>query len=145
LSKCVRVIARLAILRKQREDQYGLNAENVWKQCAAILNADARNYSKWGPAGVTLKDSSELTEAQALAIEEISETVTKDGGTIRYKLHPKSKALEIGAKLLGILIEKQQITGNDGGPIAFTDLDRATKLQRLIALAKKKAAKDEKK
>ncbi|MFH1740058.1 MAG: terminase small subunit [bacterium] len=141
LFRKAKIQARIAVLRAEIAAKFDLTAANIFKQCAAILNSDARNYSKWGPTGVTLKASSELTEIEALAVEEISETVTKEGGTIRYKLHPKTKALEIGAKLLGLLIEKQQITGADGGPIAFTSLDRAAKLQRLIELAQKRAKK----
>jgi phage terminase small subunit len=65
----------------------------------------------WGPAGVTLKDSDELTEEQAMAIEEVSETVSQQGGTVRLKLHSKPKAIELGAKILKMVSDKPDPLG----------------------------------
>ncbi|MFZ2809407.1 MAG: terminase small subunit [Desulfosalsimonadaceae bacterium] len=108
LYKKTKIQTRLAELREEIKVRYALTEDNVFKQCASILNADARNYTTWGPRGVTLVDSTNLTEEQALAVEEVSETVTKDGGSVKFKLHSKTKALEIGAKLLGMMKERQE-------------------------------------
>lgn len=109
LFKKVKIQARLEVLRKEIAAKYDLTEANIYKQCASILNADARNYTKWGPEGVTLIDSEALTEAQALAVEEVSETVTKEGGTVKFRLHSKVKAMELGAKLLSMINDKHEV------------------------------------
>lgn len=111
LFKKAKIQARMVVLRKEIAAKYDLTEANIYKQCAAILNADVRNYTKWGPRGVTLVDSGELTEAQALAVEEVSETVTKDGGTVRFKLNSKVKAMELGAKILSMVSDKPEMPG----------------------------------
>jgi phage terminase small subunit len=71
----------------------------------------------WGPAGVILKPSSELTDEQAAAVESIAETHTAAGsGTTKVTLHGKLKALELGAKLLRMTEEDD----TPKGPITIT-------------------------
>lgn len=108
LLKNERIIKRIATLRIEAAEKYKLTPNNIMFQTGAILNADIRNYTTWGPEGVTLKPSSELTDEQAAAIEEVSETVTKDGGTVRFKLHNKAKSQELGAKILSMINDKQE-------------------------------------
>jgi len=109
LFKKAKIQARLEVLRREIAAKYDLTEANIYKQCASILNSDARNYTKWGPNGVTLVDSQNLTELQALAVEEVSETVTKEGGTVKFKLHSKVKAMELGAKILSMISEKPDL------------------------------------
>jgi len=103
---------QIAVLRKKIAEKYELNEQNVFKALGSILNADMRNYSQWGPKGVTLVDSKDLTEAQALAVEEVSETVGPNGGAVKFKLASKTRAAEIGARLLGLLDREQNSTPN---------------------------------
>lgn len=112
LFKKAKIQARLEELRLEIAAKYDLTESNIYKQCASILNADARNYTIWGPNGVTLVDSMTLTESQALAVEEVSETVTKDGGTVKFKLHSKTRALELGAKILKMISDKAEPPGD---------------------------------
>jgi len=74
-----------------------INQDEVIKELVKIGFANMKDFAKWGPGYVTLKKSDELTDDQAAVVSELTETVTKDGGTIRFKLHDKVKAL------LGIL------------------------------------------
>lgn len=113
----VKVQRRLTELRKAIAQKYDLTEENIFKHTGSIATSDIRDFVKWGPDGVTLKGSEELTEKQALAIEEVSETITKDGGTVKFKLHAKTRGIEIGAKLLGLLVDKKELTGKNGSPI----------------------------
>ena len=65
----------------------------------------------WGAAGMVLKDSRDLTPAQRAAVAEVSQTITKDGGTIRLKLHDKAKALsEMSARLWPVPKEPEKPT-----------------------------------
>jgi phage terminase small subunit len=65
----------------------------------------------WGPNGVTLKPSSELTPEQSAAVEEVTETITMTGGTVKIKLHSKTKAIELGAKILKMVSDKPEPLG----------------------------------
>lgn len=56
----------------------------------------------WGNGGVTLRESSELTDDEAAAVSEVIETTTKDGGSVKIKLHSKTDALDKLCKHLGI-------------------------------------------
>jgi len=112
--KKARIQAFLRELRLAIAQKYNLTEENIFRHTGSIATSDIRDFVKWGPRGVTLKGSEELTESQALAVEEVSETSTKDGGTVKFKLHSKTKGIELGAKLLGLLVDKKEITGKDG-------------------------------
>jgi len=111
LLKKVEIQERLEVLRAEAAERYKLIPNNVLMQTGAILNADMRNYMTWGPGGVELKDSNELTDEQAAAVEAISETVTLQGGTVKVTLHSKPKALELGAKLLNMISHKPDPLG----------------------------------
>lgn len=70
-----------------------INQDEVVKELAKIGFADMKAFAKWGPGFVTLKRSDELEPEQSCVVSELVETVTKDGGSIRFKLHDKVKAL----------------------------------------------------
>ncbi len=116
LLKNDRIQARLAVLRAEAAERYKVTPDNIFMRTGSILNADMRNYMTWGPNGVTLKPSSELTPEQSAAVEEVTETVTKDGGTVKIKLHSKTKAIELGANLL------RRTAPPTKGPITITFL-----------------------
>jgi phage terminase small subunit len=111
LLKNDRIQTRLAVLRAEAAERYKVTPDNIFMRTGAILNADMSNYMTWGPNGVTLKPSSELTPEQSAAVEEITETVTKDGGTVKIKLHSKTKAIELGAKILKMVSDKPEPLG----------------------------------
>ena len=111
LLKNDRIQARLAVLRAEAAERYKVTPDNIFMRTGSILNADMRNYMTWGPNGVTLKPSSELTPEQSAAVEEVTETVTKDGGTVKIKLHSKTKAIELGVKILKMVSDKPDPLG----------------------------------
>ena len=112
-----KIIAALQLRRAELAQQIKVTPESVVAEIAKIAFADMETYVQWGPKGVTLKDSEELPEGASEVVLEVSETTTKDGGTVRFKLHDKKGALDSLAKHLGILVEKHEVTGKDGGPI----------------------------
>lgn len=112
-----RVQAALQAAMDERAKKLEITPERVLLEIARLAFSDMRNYSDWGPTGVTLKDSSTLTVDQAAAVAEVSKTETKDGGSLRFKLHDKKGNLEMLAKHLGMLSEKHIHTGPDDGPI----------------------------
>jgi phage terminase small subunit len=94
-----------------------ITADRVVKELARIAFVDTRQVFTWGPNGVTLRDSSELTDDEAAIVSEVSETTTESGGTIKAKRFDKLKALELLGKHLGMFVEKKEISGPDGGAI----------------------------
>ena len=70
-----------------------------------------RQFTTWGPSGVTLRDSAELDEDAARCVAEVSETTSKDGGSVKFKLHDKVGALTLAGKHLGMFTERVEHTG----------------------------------
>ena len=94
---------------------------------------------------VRVKDTSELSDRTKYAIEEISETTTKDGGSIKIKMHSKPKALELLGRYAGMFVDKSEVRFPDGIPVSaeikLPDLSDLTPEEREIlrkALTKKK-------
>ena len=102
----VDVSAALAAAKAEREQRTEITQDRVVSELAKIAFADPRELMEWGPEGVKLKDSAELTEEQAASVAEVSETTTKDGGSLRLKKHDKVKALELLGRHLGMFTDK---------------------------------------
>lgn len=81
-------------------------------ELAKIALANPTDFFSWGPDGVVIQDSSGLTPEQAACISEVSETKTKDGGTIRIKLSDKQAAIEKLGKALGMFTDKRTVDLN---------------------------------
>lgn len=110
LLKVAKVRDAIAKVQAQTAEKAGVTAERIVQEYAHIAFSDFRKFAKWGPGGVKLVDSESLTEEDARCIAEVSETTSKDGGTIRFKLHDKKGALDSLAKHLGMFVEKVDLT-----------------------------------
>lgn len=88
--------------------RYAITQERAAQMLSLLAATDARDYFEWGPDGVKIKPSAELTAAQAYGVVEVSQTVTKDGGTIRVKLADKLTALRDLARLRGWTEQDQE-------------------------------------
>lgn len=86
-------------------------ADKVVAELSRIAFYDPRRFMTWGPNGVTLIDSGALTDAEAACVAEVSETTTKDGGSVKIKMHSKLDALDKLARNLGLLRDKEADTG----------------------------------
>lgn len=113
-------LVRSAIERAkaERSTRLEVTQDRVVLELARLAFADARDYFEWGPEGVKVKPSSDLSDDQAAAVAEVSQTVTAEGGTIRVKLADKQAALTLLAKHTGGFVERQEHTGKDGAPLA---------------------------
>jgi phage terminase small subunit len=116
--------------RAQLAAKAGVTAERVVGELARIAFSDFRQFATWGPDGVRLAASSELTEEDARCIAEVSETITKDGGTVKFKLHDKKGALDSLAKHLGLFTDKVDITSG-GRPLLGSERD--ARLEAILA------------
>lgn len=60
----------------------------------------------------TVENTGDLEESAKYAIEEISETITKQGASLKIKMHSKLKALELLGKYGGMFDDTMQVSGN---------------------------------
>jgi phage terminase small subunit len=104
------VAAAIDEARAARSERTGITADRVLNELAKIAFADQRKVMTWGPDGVTLVDSETLDDNAAAMVAEVSETTTKDGGSLKLKTHDKVGALKLLGEHLG-LFEKEK-----GGP-----------------------------
>lgn len=100
------VAEAIAAAQAKRAQRVEITADRVVSELAKIAFADPRDLMEWGPDGVKLKASADLTEEQAASVAEVSETTTKDGGSLRLKKHDKVKALELLGRHMGMFKDK---------------------------------------
>ncbi|MGI8766582.1 MAG: terminase small subunit [Gemmatimonadaceae bacterium] len=112
------IVTALEEAMRARSERTGVTADRVVEELARIGFSDMRLFSTWGPHGVTLTGSETLSEDAARCVAEVSQTISKDGGSIRFKLHDKVGALSKLGQHLGMFPDKHEHTGKDGDPIA---------------------------
>ena len=100
----------------------GITRERIMKEYRRLAFANNRKVMTWGPNGVLLKDSDKLSREDSAAVAEVSETTSKDGGSLRLKMHDKKGALDALAKISNMFVDKHEVTGKNGGPIKFEDV-----------------------
>jgi phage terminase small subunit len=109
-----------------------LTADSVRREIAAVANSQLRRVASWSKdGGLVLVDSDQLDEADASAIDAVTEErrerieLGQDGvpdvkvvdRRFKIKLHDKVAALALAAKVLGLVRERHELSGPDGGPI----------------------------
>jgi phage terminase small subunit len=105
----------------------------------AIVDTDLADVADWDESGgLVFKAPCDLTAEQKVAVSEILEERTKLGKTLKVRLYDKLSAMSHLAKLLNLLIDRQEISGPNGGPVEVTD-DRTRIIDRLDAIAKPQA------
>ena len=105
----VSVAAAVAEWQAERAKRTEISQDRVLEELSHIAFGDLRDAVIWGPGGVALLDSAQLTDEQAAAISEVGETVTKEGGSVRIKRHDKVKALELLMRHMGMLNDKLDV------------------------------------
>jgi phage terminase small subunit len=90
----------------ERSKRTEVTADRVVRELARIAFTDLRRVFEWGPHGVALRPSDELTEDESAIVAEVSETRTETGGTIKAKCFDKLKALELLGRHLGMFNDK---------------------------------------
>lgn len=105
-----KVARRIGRVLDRVEARTEITVERILKEYARIAFADMRTFTKWNADGITLKDGESLSEDDAAAVQEVSQTITKEGGTLKIKLHDKLGALNSLAKINGQFIERRETT-----------------------------------
>jgi len=104
------VAAYLDELRKAQTERTGSEADQIRAALRAIAYSDQRKYQKWGASGVSVLESSDLTDDEAAAVAEVAQTITDAGGSIKIRQFDKLRALELLAKMEGLLRDKLELT-----------------------------------
>ena len=122
------ILERIQELKAIRSKRTELTQDMVLKELAKIGFSNMRDYASWNDKEVKLVDSHNLTEDQAAGVVNVSQTITKDGGSIKFKLSDKVNALELLGKHLGLFKEVYDVNmgncgssrlGDDGKVIQF--------------------------
>ena len=95
-------------LRKLAEER-GLSPQRIIDELIPIAFQDPRGVMSWGPDGVELRDSRDLTREDAICISEVSQTVSPGGGTLKIKLHDKLRALEMLGKHYAMWVDRMDV------------------------------------
>jgi phage terminase small subunit len=111
---------RIAELQAIRSERTAITQDKVLKEAARLLFSDMRKIATWDGDSVNLEDSTEISDDDAACVESVSQTTTKDGGSISCKLHSKTKALELVMRHLGMLNDKMNLGGQKDNPITST-------------------------
>ena len=93
------VQAAISAKQRERSARTGVTADRVMKEIARIAFADPRAVMSWGPDGVALRNSSDLSDDEAAAVAEVSDS---GGGSRKVKMHDKVAALEKLARHIGL-------------------------------------------
>ena len=106
LLRNVEVAAAIAEAQAARSRRTEVTADRVVLELARVAFGDPRRVMSWGPGGVKLRPSGELTDEEAAIVAEVAETTTKEGGSLRIKSVDKLGALRLLGQHLGMFAEK---------------------------------------
>jgi phage terminase small subunit len=118
------VAARVKELRTTRQalldDRFIALKERVIQEYVKIAFAELRHVASWDRDGIVLIASDELDDAASAALAEVSQG--QHGPKV--KQHSKPAALDALVRILGMAVEKKEITGKDGAPLMPEHTDR---------------------
>jgi phage terminase small subunit len=99
----------------ERRARHEVTVDKVIQELAAIAFGDVREVMAWGPDGVTLRHSDELSPDAAAMICEVD--IGRRG--TKLKRTDKLKALELLGKCLGMFTDRVQaeVSGPGGSPL----------------------------
>lgn len=111
LSKNVEVKKYIEKLIKARTERTKITQDKVLREMYHLGFSNIKNYIQASTAGfISFKDMDKISEEDARAIEVIK--VNLKQGTIEFKLHSKTKTIEMMGRHLGMFIDKVQQVGN---------------------------------
>ena len=108
----------------------------VLSELQAIAFTKITDAVKVSNGSVVVTDTDDMPENAKRALEEISETTSKDGGSIKVKMHSKPKALELLGKYVGMWEDKLIIGGTLGvGGLDMSPEERKIRYEEILATA----------
>lgn len=120
---------RIAELKAKREERTRVTQDRVVKELALLGFSDLQNYITIDKltGSIQAKGFEDMPPEESRALQSIKEDrVIKEDADgkkvtvydkVSFKMHDKIRALEILARHLGMLVERHEVTGEDGGPV----------------------------
>ena len=97
----------------KRAERTHVDQDRVVLELARIAFSNLSQFCTWGPSGVNLFESTVIDPDIIGCVQEVSETPSKYGDTIKFKLHDKCPALKMLGQHLGMFTEKVDLTITD--------------------------------
>ena len=125
----VRVQARIAELKAERNERTRVTQDRVVKELAMLGFSDLQNYITIDPltGAIQAKGFEDMPAGESRALKSIKEdrAIKEDADgkgvtvydKVSFTMHDKVRVLEILARHLGMLVERHEIMGDGGGPI----------------------------
>lgn len=108
----VKVAAAIERAKAARSIRTQIKADRVLEELARVGLFDLRKAAKWGPGGVTLKNSTDLDDDTAAGIASVESKPSEFGDSIKIKAHDKISALKLLGDHLG-LFDKENRNAED--------------------------------
>ncbi len=96
-------------LMERRSQRTNITAERVLKELARIAFSDPKNVMVWNGETMIVRDSDTLSDDDAACVSEVSSTTTKEGGSIKLKMHDKIAALDKLGKHLKLFTDVSDV------------------------------------
>lgn len=113
---------RLKISSKQLQNATDLTKEKLLTELLPTIFGDLGDVASWTAEELKLIPSNELDDSLRKSIQSISTTRTTSqfgvNKKVSIKLNDRLRAIEIAAKMMGWIIQKNEHTGKDGEPLA---------------------------
>ena len=113
----------------KRAQKTEVTQERIINELKRIAFSGMKNVARWGPSGVDMKGSEELSEDDAASVQEVSETTNQHGGSLKIKQYDKVRALELLGKHLGMFTDRLEITESDRPLKDLTDAELDARLR----------------
>ena len=105
-----------------RAKKLGISTDRILQEVAKVAFAKITDFVRWNGKVLEIIPSDEIDPDFAAAISSISIRNNAHGPQIQIKLHNKNEAIQMLMKHLGLLIERHELTGANGGPIEFSEV-----------------------
>ncbi len=88
---------------EKRAERCRIDGDQVLQELAKVAFANPRNVAKWSARTIEVRNSEDLDENTAAAVQEITQYHTKKGSYVKVKLYDKLPALIALARHLNLL------------------------------------------
>jgi phage terminase small subunit len=96
-----KIAARIEEAQTRRREKKQVTADRVVEELGRMAFSNMRDYVKWGPKGIELRDNALLDEEQTAAVADVEPK--GNGKLARLKLYDKLAALNALARHLGMI------------------------------------------
>ena len=124
-----RLLNEIKKTQDKRAKRMEITQDRVLEELAILAFSDFRNYGEiikeLGIDRLKLKTFANIKGNATRAIKSISEKISKDGVQLKFKLHGKSKPIEMIGRHLGMFIDKVEHSGTIKANLSIIDLKKS--------------------